>query len=118
MMFSNKTTKFILFTILVFAPFFGFANPLDTLPVKSEVEAVAHLADAKHEAHAEPTDIKSKIDAYKQHHVLDSHDFSLFGDEAKGKHYGFSLPIILWDNGVHIFSSSKFEHGHAVAESN
>ncbi len=117
-MFSNKTTKFILFTILVFAPFFGFTNPTDTLPVKSEVEAVAHLADAKHEAHAEPTDIKSKIDAYKQHHVLDSHDFSLFGDEAKGKHYGFSLPIILWDNGVHIFSSSKFEHGHAVAESN
>jgi F-type H+-transporting ATPase subunit a len=103
---------------MVYAPFFGFANVSDTLPVKSEIEAVAHTTDAKHETHAEPTDIKSKIDAYKQHHVLDSHDFSLFGDEAAGKHYGFPLPIILWDNGVHIFSSSKFEHGHAVAESN
>ncbi len=118
MVFSNKATKFILQTILVCTPFFGFANITDTLPVKSEVEAVAHKAGENHEAHAEPTDIKSKIDAYKQHHVLDSHDFSLFGDEATGKHYGFSLPIILWDNGVHVFSSSKFEHGHAVAESN
>jgi F-type H+-transporting ATPase subunit a len=118
MVFSNKATKFILLTLMVFAPIFGFANPSDILPVKSEIEAVAHAAGAKHEAHAEPTDIKSKIDAYKQHHVLDSHDFSLFGDEAAGKHYGFPLPIILWDNGVHIFSSSKFDHGHAVAESN
>jgi F-type H+-transporting ATPase subunit a len=117
MVFSNKTTKFILLLIMICTPFFGFANPSDTLPIKSEIEAVAHAAGAKHEAHAEPTDIKSKIDAYKQHHVLDSHDFSLFGDEAAGKHYGFPLPIILWDNGVHIFSSSKFDHGHAVAES-
>jgi F-type H+-transporting ATPase subunit a len=28
------------------------------------------------------------------------------------------LPVILWDNGLHIFSSSRFKHGHAVAESN
>jgi F-type H+-transporting ATPase subunit a len=115
MVFSNKATKFILLTMLVCAPFFGFANALDTLPVQSKIEAVA---DAKHEAHGEPTDVKSKIDAFKQHHVLDSHEFSLFEDEATGAHYGFPLPIILWDNGVHVFSSSKFEHGHAVAESN
>jgi F-type H+-transporting ATPase subunit a len=30
----------------------------------------------------------------------------------------FSLPIILWDNGIHLFSSSRFNHGEAVAESN
>jgi F-type H+-transporting ATPase subunit a len=118
MVFSNKATKFILLNMMICAPFFGFANPSDTLPVKSEIEAVAHTTEAKHEAHGEPTDIKSKIDAFKQHHVLDSHEFSLFEDEKTGTHYGFPLPIILWDNGVHFFSSSKFEHGHAVAESN
>ena len=42
----------------------------------------------------------------------------MFADEATGAHYGFPLPIILWDNGVHFFSSSKFEHGEKVAESN
>src|SRR5690606_28785223 len=26
------------------------------------------------------------------------------------------LPVILWDNGLKMFSSSKFEHGRAVAE--
>ena len=29
-------------------------------------------------------------------------------DDETGKHYGFSLPIILWDNGLQFFSSSKF----------
>ena len=118
MVFSNKATKFILLLTLVFAPIFGFANASDDLPVKSEIQVDAHSTQANHEEHSEPTDIKAKIDAYKQHHVLDAHEFSLFEDEATGAHYGFPLPIILWDNGVQIFSSSKFEHGHAVAESN
>jgi F-type H+-transporting ATPase subunit a len=34
-----------------------------------------------------------------------------------GKHYGFSLPVILWDGGLHFFSSSKFHHGESVVES-
>jgi F-type H+-transporting ATPase subunit a len=110
--------KFIITALVASLPFLGLANSTDTLPVKHEIAAVAEETVAKHEAHAEPTDVKSKIEAYKQHHVLDAHDFSLFADEATGVHYGFSLPIILWDNGIHIFSSSKFEHGHAVAESN
>lgn len=118
MVFSKKPMKFIITALVASLPFLGLANSTDTLPVKHEITAVAEKAVAKHEAHAEPTDVKSKIEAYKQHHVLDSHDFSLFADEATGKHYGFPLPIILWDNGLHIFSSSKFEHGHAVAESN
>ena len=118
MVFSNKATKFILLLTLVFAPILGFANASDDLPVKSEIQVDAHSTQANHEEHSEPTDIKAKIDAYKQHHVLDAHEFSLFEDEATGAHYGFPLPILLWDNGVQIFSSSKFEHGHAVAESN
>ncbi|HLA55857.1 MAG TPA: F0F1 ATP synthase subunit A [Flavobacterium sp.] len=67
---------------------------------------------------AEPADQQSEIRAHINHHVLDSHEFMLFSDSETGQHYGFALPIILWDNGLHVFSSSKFEHGHAVAESN
>ncbi len=72
-----------------------------------------------HEGHnAEPTDVKSKIKGFIDHHVLDSHDFTLTPDDETGKYYGFPLPVIIWDNGLQIFSSSKFNHGQAVAESN
>lgn len=124
MVFSNKTFKFIIAAFIVCLPFTGFANPVqDTLeaPAVTVTAAAheAHNAEAEsHEGHGEPTDLKSKIEAYKMHHVLDAHDFILFSDEAEGKHYGFPLPIILWDNGLHIFSSSKFNHGESVAESN
>lgn len=56
---------------------------------------------------------------YIEHHLLDSHDFSLFSytDDAGKKHYiGFPLPVIIWDDGLKIFSSSKFHHGETVAE--
>ena len=52
---------------------------------------------------------------------MDSHDFNLFGstDEETGEthHYGFPLPIIIWDEGLHTFMSSKFHHGENVVES-
>ena len=120
MVFSNKSLQFIIATLVVCLPVFGYANTsIDSLKVQTETTATATSEEhTSHEAHAEPTDIKSKIDAFKNHHVLDAHEFSLFEDEATGQHYGFPLPIILWDNGVQFFSSTKFEHGHAVAESN
>ena len=122
MVFSNKPLQFIVTVLVACLPLFSSANtPTDSVAAKTEatpVEATAHGEATTHEKHEEPTDLKSKINAYINHHVLDAHEFSLFEDEATGKHYGFPLPIILWDNGVHIFSSSKFEHGHAVAESN
>ena len=120
MVFSNKSLQFIIATLVVCLPIFGSANTtIDSLKVQTETTAsVTPAGQAVEEKHAEPTDLKSKIEAIKNHHVLDAHEFSLFEDEATGAHYGFPLPIILWDNGVQIFSSSKFEHGHAVAESN
>ncbi|HOZ74450.1 MAG TPA: F0F1 ATP synthase subunit A [Flavobacterium sp.] len=126
MVFSNKTFKFIIATLIACLPLFGFSNNVaDTTKVHTET-TTAHAtqtedhdaATAAHEGHGEPKTLAQKIDEYKNHHVLDAHDFTLFSDEETGKHYGFPLPIILWDNGLQIFSSSKFEHGHAVAESN
>jgi len=64
-------------------------------------------------------DLKTEIKEYIDHHLLDSHDFSLFSyttDEGEHKYIGFPLPVILWDNGLKIFSSSQLEHGEGVAE--
>jgi F-type H+-transporting ATPase subunit a len=65
------------------------------------------------------SDKKSEVKAYIQHHLKDSYDFNLFSwttDSGEEKHFGFSLPVILWDGGLKVFSSSKFHHGETVAE--
>ena len=118
MVISKKPLQFIVAVLVAFMPLISLANSVnDSTAV--EVHSVSTAENLPHnQNHAEPTDIRSQIDAYKNHHVLDAHDFIFFSDNAAGKHYGFSLPIILWDNGIQFFSSSKFNHGEAVAESN
>ncbi len=77
--------------------------------------------NAQHEVHEgsnEEKDIKTEIKESINHHIQDSYDFIFFSDTEKNKHYGFSLPVILIDEGFHLFSSSKFHHGETVAESN
>ncbi len=115
MVFSKKPMKFIITALVVSLPFLGLANSTDTLPVKHEITAAAEktltATEQKEEERKE----------FIKHHLLDSHDFHLFSygkESGHEKHIGFPLPVILWDNGIHIFSSSRFEHGHAVAESN
>lgn len=57
--------------------------------------------------------------AYIQHHLQDSYDFNLFSytkDDGHKAHIGFPLPVILWDDGLKVFSSSKFHHGETLAE--
>ena len=64
-------------------------------------------------------DIKTEIKEYINHHLLDSHDFSLTSyttEAGEHKYVGFPLPVILWDNGLKVFSSSKLHHGESVAE--
>jgi F-type H+-transporting ATPase subunit a len=117
MVISNKPLQFIITILIACLPLFGFANnPNENTPAHTETTAVAEKVapDSADETSA----IKEQIKEVINHHVLDGHEFSLFEDEATGAHYGFALPIILWDNGVQIFSSDKFEHGEAVAESN
>ncbi len=72
----------------------------------------------EHEGTPEEVSLKTKIKESINHHLLDSHDFTFFSDSETGKHYGFSLPVILWDEGIQLFSSSKFHHGETVAENN
>ena len=64
-------------------------------------------------------DKKTEIKEFIDHHLQDSHYFNFYGTtDAHGKvhHVGFPLPVILWDNGLKVFSSSKFHHGEEVAE--
>jgi len=115
MVILHKPLKLIIAILIAFLPTFGFSNtPIDAAQSTTETAVVTNKTEAK------PTDekleVKAKILEVIGHHVLDGHDFSLF--EYEGEHVGFSLPIILWDNGVHFFSSSKFNHGESVAESN
>ena len=115
MVISHKPLKLIIAILIAFLPTFGFSNtPIDTAQSSTEKAVVANETEAK--PTDEKSEVKAKILEVIGHHVLDGHDFSLF--EYEGEHIGFSLPIILWDNGVHFFSSSKFHHGEAVAESN
>jgi len=65
--------------------------------------------------------IQEEITEYIYHHVQDSHDFSLFStkdkEPGKKKYYGFPLPVILIDDGIKFFMSSKLDHGKKVVES-
>lgn len=42
------------------------------------------------------------------HHIQDAHNWHLWGEGDNS--VGFSLPVILWDGGLKVFSSSRFGH--------
>ncbi|HEY6144581.1 MAG TPA: ATP synthase F0 subunit A, partial [Flavobacterium sp.] len=112
MVISNKPLRFLVAILVAFLPLFSTANPVAD-SAKANIE-VAHKEETTHEgAHAEPTDVKSEIKEFINHHLLDAHDFTFSANKETGEHYGFSLPIILWDGGLQVFSSSEFHHGPA-----
>src|SRR3954466_14000001 len=102
MVISNKPLRFLVAILVAFLPLFSIANPIAD-SAKANIEAT-HKEEAAHQeaghdgAHAEPTDVKTKVQAFIKHHVLDSHEFSFYQDDQTGANYGFPLPVILWDN--------------------
>ncbi|RYJ43891.1 ATP synthase subunit a [Flavobacterium beibuense] len=115
MVFPVKSLKNALATLFAVVPFMAMANSVeDTLQVHNQeaVHATEHHAAESHE----PASKRDEVDAFIDHHLQDAHDFIFFSDKAEGKHYGFALPVILIDNGLKIFSSSKFHHGEEIAE--
>ena len=117
--------RFIIVAFIACFPLFSFANPvLDSTHIQTETtHPVSEPTNQKNTiAHskAESTDPKSKIKEFINHHLLDSHHFTVSANEETGEFYGFSLPVILWDkeSGLQVFSSSKFHHGKAIAENN
>jgi len=50
------------------------------------------------------------------HHIADAHEIHFWGEGENS--FSIPLTVILFDNGLHFFSSSKFHHGHDLVESN
>jgi F-type H+-transporting ATPase subunit a len=87
-----------------------------SMPVFAQEEhAEGHATEAAHNEHghgAKP----EKFDAGKMiiEHIGDSHSWHVA--DIGGHAYAAPLPVILYTKGgVEIFSSSRFEHGHAIA---
>ncbi|KAF2518963.1 F0F1 ATP synthase subunit A [Flavobacterium salilacus subsp. salilacus] len=115
MVFSTKLIKNTITALFAVFPLLCTANVSDETQ-SGHPETEAHAAENAHSETHEPADKKSQIKAFINHHLQDSHDFIFFSDEETGKHYGFSLPVILIDNGVKFFSASEFEHGEKIVE--
>lgn len=132
MVFSIKPLRFIFTAILASLSIVTTAsNVVDSTKVKNEVtnqitDTVTHekISTVNEKIKIENLSAEEKGQEERaefiQHHLLDSHDFHLFsyGEKGNEKHVGFSLPVIIWDEGLHIFSSSKFHHETSIAESN
>jgi len=87
----------------------------------NQVWAEKNHSENDHNHTEEGTDLKSEIKSDITHNLQDSHDFHLFSDKSdlnNIKHYGFPLPVIIWDEGLHFFMSSAFHHGKDIVESN
>ena len=114
----STINKLQIFTLLViftlFSPIKSFANEAESSHDTNNVEKTEHHnAHADDHGSAEP----EKFNAGKMilDHVKDAHDWHIM--DIGGHPISVPLPVIIYDNGVHTFLSSKFEHGHAVVES-
>lgn len=117
MMVVQHFGKFLAAAIITLSSSFAFSsNGNSETPVQ---DAHAHSNKANHHAssssHEGAVDTKSEINAYKNHHLADAHDFHLFsygGEHGEERHHvGFSLPVIVWTSkGLVTFMSSEFHH--------
>lgn len=120
---TRFSIKSIAFSTLFFVAFFAF-NPGAmaqhdenvTHEVNAEVNHVDStvIAGAEHVAeavsgHHETKEEKFNTSEVIMEHIADAHDWHLWG------HTSVHLPVILYTaKGLEIFSSGKFEHGHAT----
>jgi F-type H+-transporting ATPase subunit a len=121
MLISRKTIQLFIATIFAVLPVVTFAN-VDTSHVAKPAhsEVVNHENTTTKEVVSEEMKAQEERAEFIQHHLLDSHDFHLFSygkETGHETHIGFSLPVILWEDGLHFFMSSEFHHGEAVAKS-
>jgi F-type H+-transporting ATPase subunit a len=96
----------------------SFAGEHETPQADSTAQAVSDT-DAHHSA--AQVEEKFRPDALIMSHISDAHDWHLwdFKDENGVEHpVGIPLPVIIWDGGLHMFSSARFNHGHDVVSSN
>lgn len=102
-------------TLLVFALLLTFSVKL-TASEPQENSVVQHHEDASTAHHEEVKDPNAPVDitAVAFEHILDAHSWHLWGEGHEA--VAIPLPVIIYSNtkGLQVFSSSKFEHGHAT----
>lgn len=108
--------KFSQAKFLVIALFIAISgNLLASDPDESTAHNEDHAAvtSNEHAANAHAEEGKVDITAVAFEHILDSHSWHLWGEGHDA--VAMPLPIILYSNtkGLQVFSSAKFEHGHA-----
>tara|TARA_R110002049_G_scaffold112989_1_gene262980 strand:- start:4198 stop:5331 length:1134 start_codon:yes stop_codon:yes gene_type:complete len=100
-----------------------------TIAVIAVITSTTFASEADKKDHSQKdggqVNTQAEVTAYIKHHLKDSHDFTFFSystDEGERKHFGFSLPVILWSSeGLVTFMSSEFHHnddGHVIVEKN
>lgn len=121
MVISGKPLRFLGLLLIALLPLKGLSqHAVDTVSVGDTKVTTEVEGNEATTVVSEEDKAKEERAEHIQHHLLDSHDFTLFsyGEHGHETHVGFPLPVILWDGGLHVFMSSKFEHETAVAESN
>jgi F-type H+-transporting ATPase subunit a len=107
----NTYTKFSSILLLVFVFLFSSITPLNASEPQEVAITVGHPhAEANHvEESNKPIDIT----AIALEHVSDSHSWHLWGEGHDA--VALPLPVILYSStkGLQVFSSARFEHGHA-----
>ena len=91
---------------------------LSTISFASAQEKVKPNHEAPVEAISEADKTKQENQEFVRHHLMDAHSFDIMVTKS-GKHIGFPLPVIFYDNenGVHAMMSSEFHHGEKVVPS-
>jgi len=82
----------------------------------AQEHAEGHSANAEEHEGPGAINTKEEVKEYIDHHLLDSHYFNFLSDGETGEHYGFPLPVIIYDldNGLKAFSASEFHHGEEL----
>ncbi len=108
----NTYTKFSSILLLIFV----FLSAFNTKLIASEPQEAPITVGHSHAESAHVEDVNKPIDitAIALEHVADSHSWHLWGEGHDA--VALPLPIIIYSStkGLQVFSSARFEHGHAT----
>ncbi|ADX67909.1 F0F1 ATP synthase subunit A [Weeksella virosa] len=112
--------KFSTLFILLFFFVFSFTKAEDVSVIQPSESTFQELVAKEKKAYAEEAaKVKTGESKYNpvpviMSHLADGHDWHFWGEGENS--FTIPLPVILWDNGLKIFMSSKFHHNEEVAE--
>ncbi len=104
-------------TVFVALIFIAFSQANAEEPTQDH-DAHDTTVDGADYGEGDAVNTKDEVSAFIQHHLQDSHYFTLFEKAEDHFFVSLPLPVLLWDDGLQAFSASKFHHGETVAEHN